>query len=176
MEVSAIIQVAIGAVVLFLGRRIAVFAGAAGFLIGLGLVESIAPQSSPWLVLIIAAVVGVVAAILVGTVKGFVQIVGGVIGALAGAGIMLKLTGLLGLPAGVLDWVLPIAGGVIGFFLMVRFFNWGIVALACLAGASLIAGSLGDLSKTLGNPPIPVIVGVVLFVVGFVYQMRASKS
>jgi hypothetical protein len=90
------------------------------------------------------------------------------IGAAAGAAILLWLLNSIGLDLGLLgNIIIAGVGAVAGFFLMARFYDLGLVILISLVGASLIVNGvnyfipLGDGVTTLATVAITV-VGVIL--------------
>jgi hypothetical protein len=89
-------------------------------------------------------------------------------GALAGAAITLWLFRTLGLDTGILALVALVVGGLIGFLLMARFFDVGVIVLTSLLGASLIVNGVNDVIP-LGNG-ITTIATIVIAVLGFLFQ------
>ena len=78
-----------------------------------------------------------------GFAKGIVNIVLIVLGALAGAAIMLGFLDLFGTATGLLDWILALIGGVIGVILVQRFKDWAMkIILAGLVGGLLVTRGL----------------------------------
>ena len=52
------------------------------------------------------------------------------------------LAGLLGLNQGAFSWIVYVIGGIIGLLLVIFLFDWALITLSSLAGASLIAQAL----------------------------------
>ncbi len=165
---SGLISIALGIAVLLLGKNLRLFAAAAGFLIGFVLTRQIIPGTPILVALIVAAVLALISLILIIIARGGIQLVLQIMGALAGAGILLWLTESLGLASGLVSWIIAFIGALIGFGLMARFFGLGIIALTSLLGASLIVSGLNafiPLSDGVGT-----IITLVLAAVGFLYQ------
>lgn len=166
---TAIIAIALGITVLFLGKNLRLFAAAAGFLIGTAFMTALFPTQ-----ILAALIVGAVAAIglviLLALGKGFVQLILRIIGAIAAAAIALWLLRTLGIAPSLLSWLVAAAAGVGGFFLMARFFDVGLIILTSLIGASLIVSGVGSFI-TLGNG-VSTIATIALAVVGFFLQRR----
>jgi hypothetical protein len=138
-----VLIIAIGVAVLALGKRLAVLGAAVGALLGLALLRLIpGTSSSPLLALLIPILLAVIGFFVAGFAKGIVNIVLIVLGALAGAAIMLGFLDLFGTVSGLLDWILALIGGVIGVILVQRFKNWGMIILAGLIGGLLVTRGL----------------------------------
>ncbi len=141
MSADAAVRILIGVVLLFLGRRLFwVFVGAAGFIAGLNIAETLFAGAQAWTILavgLIAAVIGAVLAI-------FLQkVMVAVAGFLIGGYLILEL-----LPAAHI--VLPqtwdlfayIAGGITGAILVVSLFDWALIILSSVTGALMITRGL----------------------------------
>jgi hypothetical protein len=168
-----ILVIAIGIAVLVLGKRLAVLGGAVGALLGLGLVQLFPALQGGWLPWIIVGGLTILGVIGGGFAKGIVEVVIWVIGALAGAAVVLGVFDLFNIDGGLLKWVLVVAGAAIGLVLIRRARrgpqDWGIIVLASLVGALLIARGLGLLLPTLDGL-LKTIIVVALVVVGIVFQ------
>jgi hypothetical protein len=135
--------IAIGLAVLAFGKRLAVLGAAVGALLGLALLRLIpGTSSSPLLALLIPILLAVIGFFVAGFAKGIVNIVLIVLGALAGAAIMLGFLDLFGTATGLLDWILALIGGVIGVILVQRFKDWAMIILAGLVGGLLVTRGL----------------------------------
>ena len=135
--------IAIGIAVLAFGKRLAVLGAAVGALLGLALLRLIpGTSSSPLLALLIPILLAVIGFFVAGFAKGIVNIVLIVLGALAGAAIMLGFLDLFGTATGLIDWILAFIGGVIGVILVQRFKDWAMIILAGLIGGLLVTRGL----------------------------------
>lgn len=132
--------IVIGGLLLLVGRKLFwLYVAACGFAIGLTLATRMFSGRSEWLALLIgvgAGVLGALIAIL------FQRLAVGVGGFLAGAFIAVSIAGRLHLEEAALFWGMLVLGGVVGALLMVALFDWALIALSCLSGASLIVGAL----------------------------------
>jgi len=155
-----ILVIAIGLAVLVLGKRLAVLGAAVGALFGLGILHLFPELSSPVLVIAIPLVLAVIGFFITSFAKGIVTIVLLVIGALAGAAIMLGLLDLFGINFGLLDWLLAVVGGVIGMMLVSKFKEWTLIILSGLIGALLITRGL-----TIWLPFLQGLIGTLLVIV-----------
>ena len=141
-----ILVIAIGIAVLVFGKRLAVLGAAVGALLGVGLLNLFSASGDPLLQLALVGLLAVLGAFAGGFARGLVDIVILVLGALAGAAIVLGFLNLFNIGPGLLNWVLAVVGAVVGFILMRRSRkgskDWGIIILAGLvARCSSCAGS-----------------------------------
>ena len=157
----SIVSLLLGVALLVAGRKLFwLFVGAAGFVAGLQLATQFwhGPEI---MAILIGLVVGVVFALLAIVLQGVAI---GVAGFLAGGYVLTVLAGMLGLNQGSLSWVIYLIGGIIGVLLVIFLFDWALITLSSLAGASLI---------TQGIPLAAGIAGVVflaLVILGVVIQ------
>lgn len=163
----------IGIAVLVFGKRLAVLGAAVGALVGLGLLKVFPALQGgllPWIIVIGLAVLGLLGG---GFAKGFVEVIILVIGALAGAGIVLGVYDLFNLDPGILKWILVVAGAAAGLVLIRRARrgdqDWGLIILASLVGALLVARGLALLIPSLDGLLRTIIV-VALAGLGIVWQ------
>lgn len=141
-----ILIIVLGAAVLVFGRRLAVLGAAVGGLLGVVLLRVI-PGSSDLLVqigvVLALALAGFFAAAFA---RGIIDVVILVLGALAGAAIVLGLLDLFRIDLGLMNWLLAVVGGVIGLMLIRssrrRSRDWGMVILAGLIGGLLVTRGL----------------------------------
>ncbi len=137
-----ILAIAIGIAVLVFGKRLAVLGAAVGVLLGVGLLRLFPGTGFPLLQLIIPISLGVIGFFLAGFAKGIVNIVLLVIGALAGAAIVLGFLDLFRLNFGLLDWLLAVVGGVVGLIMVRQYKDWAMIILAGLIGGLLVTHGL----------------------------------
>lgn len=173
MSLVPIVLIVVGIIVLIFGRRLAILGAAVGALIGFILVRLLNdPSPSTQLLIVLGLALGGFFA--AAFARGIVEVVILVIGALAGAGIVLGFLNLFNLDLGLLGWLLAVVGAVIGFMLIRRSRrgsrDWGMVILASLVGAILIARGLTQLIPALQDTLISSIVFVVALAFGIIYQ------
>jgi hypothetical protein len=165
-----VLVIAIGIAVLAFGKRLAVLGAAVGALLGLALLRLIpGTSSSPLLALLIPILLAVIGFFVAGFAKGIINIVLIVLGALAGAAIMLGFLDLFGSVTGLIDWLLAIIGGVIGVILVQRFKDWGMIILAGLIGGLLVTRGLTEWFPSIQDT-IRTLLVLVLAAVSIVYQ------
>jgi hypothetical protein len=157
----SVISLILGVALLVAGRKLFwLFVGAAGFVTGMQLATQFW-QGPELLAIVIGLVVGVIFALL----AIFLQSVAiGIAGFLAGGYILTVLAGMIGLNQGAFSWIVYIIGGIIGVLLVIFLFDWAIITLSSLAGASLITQAL-LLPSGIGG-----VIFIVLVIVGVVIQ------
>lgn len=168
---SAGIELVLGAVLLVAGRKLFwLLVAGVGFIIGLALVPLILPGRPEWVVLVGAVVLALAGAMLAVLAQ---KMAVSVVGFLGGGWLALWLLRLLaGDPDG-LQWIAFIAGGIVGVVLLLTLFEWGLVLLSSLIGASfLVSGLPRNLSASAELMPL---LFLVLFGAGVLIQARSVK-
>ena len=147
----------LGAALLVAGRKLFwLFIGIIGFITGFQLASRFI-NGPDWVALLIGVIVGIVFALLAVFIEALAI---GIAGFLAGGYILTSLTAMLGLNEGLLYWVFYGIGGIIGILLVMFLFDWALIVLSSLAGASLIVQSLAGAGSLLLL--ILVIAGIVI--------------
>jgi len=174
MNQMAIVSLLLGIVLLLLGRKLFwLFVGAAGFLVGMEIAERFVagPQGTKLLIAIAAGILGALIAIFLQ--KAAIAIAGFIIGGYitvellrASALLPKALEGIHGTAFS----VAYIIGGIIGAVLLFVLFDWGLIVLSSLSGASLIVRSI-----TFQSHALPLLF-VVLVVVGILVQARMKHG
>lgn len=173
--------IAIGVAVLLLGNRLAVLGAAVGALVGVVLLKLFPGLASElWVQLAIVAGLALLGFFVAGFARGIIDVVILVIGALAGAAIVLGFLDLLSLNWGVMNWILAVAGAVIGFILMRRgrrgSKDWGMIILSSLIGALLVGRGLVELIPSMKGGVVASIIVVVLAGAAMAFQSGMLKS
>jgi hypothetical protein len=170
-----VLVIAIGIAVLALGKRLAVLGAAVGALLGVGLLNLFPGSATPLTVLLIPGLLALIGFFVAGFAKGIVNIVLLVLGALAGAAIMLGFLNLFNLTTGLMVWLLAVLGGVVGLILVRRYKEFAMIILAGLIGGLLVTRGLTDwfpvLEGALGTLLVLVLAGV-----GIAYQGGFTKG
>src|SRR6185503_1816892 len=159
-----LINVVLGGALLLAGRKLFwLFVGAVGFVTGLQLATSFW-QGPEGLALVFGLILGVIFALL----AIFMQTITiGIAGFLAGGFILNAMAVMFGLDAG---WIIYIIGGLIGLALVIFLFDWAIITLSSLAGASLVVQAFLPEGGTGG------IIFTVLVLIGVVLQGSVLRS
>ena len=157
----SIISMILGGALLVAGRKLFwLFVGAAGFVAGLQLATQFW-QGPELLAIVVGLVVGVIFALLAIFLQGAAI---GVAGFLAGGYILTVLADMVGLNQGAFSWIVYAVGGIIGLLLVIFLFDWALITLSSLAGASLVTQAL------LIPSGIASVVFLALVIVGIVIQ------
>jgi hypothetical protein len=162
-----VIRLAAGAVLLLLGKRVYwLLVGLLGFAAGLAVGASLFEDQSGLLVLLAGLVGGIVGAILAVIVQKIALTVGGFFAGGYAAVALWEL--LVGQPApfGILPFLI---GGILGAALTLVLFDWALIVLSSLVGASMIVQTL-DPSR-----PISFLLLVALIVLGIVVQASSRE-
>ncbi len=172
---TALLEIAIGSILLLAGRRLFwLLAAAAGFMLGLFVTQSLLPDSSDTVRLIIPLATGALFAVLALVGLRFViNFVGFVAGGIGLSWLFTAFSFTPAEPSTLLAAAIFIAGGFAGAFLLSRLFDLGLVALSALIGAGLALRGLGELvalPDALGAIPL-----IVLMVIGVAVQLGASR-
>jgi len=159
----------VGGALLVAGRKLFwLFIGALGFITGIQLTASIW-HGADWLLLVIGIIVGIIFAVLATFLQTLA--IGGA-GFLAGGYVLSILAGMLGIDMGIPAWIIYIIGGIIGVALVSFLFDWAIITLSSLAGASLVSSVIFSQGNTQ-------LIFIVLFFIGIIVQgslMRNEKE
>jgi len=166
-----VLIIAIGIAVLLLGKKLAVMGAAVGALLGVGLLRLLnIPVTDVLLTLLIPGLLAVIGFFVAGFAKGIVNIVLLVLGALAGAAIVLAFLDLFHISSGLLDWLLAAVGGVVGFILVRRYHDWALIILAGVIGGLLVTRGLSEWLPFLKDSLIGTLLVIVLAGGSIVFQ------
>ena len=131
----------LGASLLAAGRKLFwLFVGAAGFVLGLQLADRILQGRSDATAIIAALIF---ALIFVGLAVFLQKIAISLAGFFAGGYLLTVVAGLFDINGGVLFWLIYIAGGILGIVMIRYLFDWAIISISSLMGASLIVQAFG---------------------------------
>lgn len=166
-----VLIIAIGIAVLVFGKRLAVMGAAVGALLGVGLLRLLnIPLTDVLLTLLIPGLLAVIGFFVAGFAKGIINIVLLVLGALAGAAIVLAFLDLFRINAGLLDWILAIVGGVVGLILVRRYHDWALIILAGVIGGLLVTRGLSAWLPFLNDSLVGTLLVLVLAGGSIVYE------
>lgn len=162
VEMLNVIHLLLGSALLLAGRKLFwLFVGAAGFVTGIQLTTRVW-QGSDLLAVIVGLVIGLIFAFLAITLQGLLI---GIAGFLLGIYILGMLAAILGIDlAGPTAWMAYGIGGVAGLVLVGFLFDWALITLSSLAGASLIVQGLFP------QPAAGGILFFLLFIAGILMQ------
>jgi hypothetical protein len=131
-----LIRLFLGIVMLVRGRRLYwLFLGVVGFVLAFDLADHVIQGQPQSVKLVFAVIVGAVGAVLAVTFQKIAVLAGGFF---AGGYLFVVLMKELGVRTAPYHWLLFIAGGLVGAFLMSALFGWTLVVLSSAVGAVLI--------------------------------------
>ena len=168
-----VLLIVIGITVLALGKRLSIMGAAVGFLLGVGLLRLFPETSGPIITFGIPIGLAVAGFFAAAFARGIIDIVILVVGAIAGAAVVLGFLDLFNIDLGLANWLLAVVGGVAGFMMIRRgrkgSKDWGMVILASLVGALLVTRGIVLLMPSLQDT-ITGIIAIALTAGGIVYQ------
>ncbi len=142
------IRLLIGAALLAAGQRLFwLFVGAIGFVAGVQLATRFFADMTSLNVLLVGLVAGLIGAALAVMLQHMAVAVAGFV---AGGYIALAVLEMVGLNAGRLEWLVFVAGGLVGTLLLAATFDWALIVLSSLVGAAVIVQAL-DLSPVVSS-------------------------
>ena len=164
----AIINLFIGLLLLALGRRLFwLFVGCIGFVVGSNYSIALWGLQADWVILVIALFAGFFGALLAIFFQGLAI---GLSGFFAGGYIAIVLMNMSGFGSNELFWIIYLIGGIIGAVLVAVLFGWALILLSSIIGAALIVQTLSI------NPTTNIFIFIFLFIIGFLFQTRLSKT
>lgn len=157
-----VINLILGGALLLAGRKLFwLFVGAAGFVTGIQLATRFS-QGSEWPAIIVGLIIGVIFALLAIFLQAVVIWIAGF---LTGGYVLTALAGMLGMDvSGATIWIVYIIGGILGVILVGLLFDWALITLSSLAGASLVIQSFRPGGATGG------VLFLILFIAGVLIQ------
>jgi hypothetical protein len=162
------LNVIIGIILLFIGRRLFwLFVACVGFASGYHYAQQIWAIHSPVLVLILSLAIGALGAIIAIFFQKAAIVVAGFA---AGGYIVLSLFDqFAGLPAQLI-WLPYIVGGIIGAIILFFVFDWALIFLSTLTGATLIVQTVAF------NPTVEIALFLALVIAGMVFQAKTMTG
>jgi len=163
----ALVSLILGVGLLTAGRRLFwLFIATAGFMAGAQLAFRVWGGSE-----MNSIMTGILLGLVFATLALFFKSLAvGIAGFLGGGSILLSLAGLVGLDAGVMDWVIFFIGGLAGVALFSQLFDWAVILLSAIGGGSLVVQAIG-LPGSNGSAAM-----VVLTFVGVAIQARVMSE
>jgi hypothetical protein len=157
-------DIVIGTLLLTLGRKLFwLFVALTGVMVGFRLAEAYLPTQPYWMVLLAGLAGGLLGALLA---IFFQKVAIGVAGFLTGSAVMAHFTALF-------DWApilaIQLAGGIVGAIILYLIFDWGLIALSSVAGATLIVQTVN------WTPAQEMVLYIGLIVAGILVQARLMR-
>jgi len=136
-SLSPFAQIAAGLLLVFFGRKLFwIFVGIVGFLVGIRFGSELARGQPEIMLLLIAVGIGLVGAILAVVLE---RVAIALAGALSGGLLALRVAEILGVATAPTSWVTFLIGAVLAAVLVSLLFDWALIVLSALMGATLLA-------------------------------------
>jgi len=157
-----LILIGAGLLLLFLGRKLFwISVAALGFIVGMTYAPQIFPDQPQTVIIIISLIVGLLGALITSLLQRFAV---GISGFAAGAYIVYYMLQNVAVNAGQYQWLIIVAGGIIGAILAGSMFAWALILLTGATGATLITEGVGLAM------PFSAVLLVGLFILGVIMQ------
>lgn len=165
---STVVDILIGLVMLTFGRKLFwLFVGCLGFVVGFHYAPYVWQVQSSLVLLILAAMTGVIGAVLA---LFFQKVAIGLAGFAGGGYIALNLMNLFGVRLEQIIWLPYLIGGIIGALLLFFIFDWALIFVSSLTGATIIIQAVNL------APGIELIVYFALFIAGILIQTALYRK
>jgi len=163
---SIIVSFILGLPLLIWGRKLFwFFVGSLGFIAGFVLANRFLTTNEQWIILIVSATLGLIGVFLALSVQKFALTVAGFI---AGTYLSYQLIMNLNISFHEWNWLAYVIGGIVGSLLILSVFDWALILLSSLVGASLISQTSIQLVNFEFGPRA--ILFIVLLVIGLLIQ------
>jgi hypothetical protein len=157
-------NILIGLILLFAGRRLFwLFVACIGFASGFHYAQQIGAIHSPILVLILAVAVGAAGAIIAILFQKAAIVIAGF--AAGGYIVLILFDQFAGLPSQMV-WLPYVIGGVIGAIVLFWVFDWALIVLSTMTGATLIV------QMVTFNPWFEITIFLILVIAGMAFQAK----
>lgn len=143
-----LVLIAIGLVVLFLGKRLVVLGAGVGALLGVGLLQLIPGSSVGIFGFVLPVGLAIVGGMLAFFMKAAANMFFLIIGFIAGGALVLALFDMLAVDLGLMEFVIASAGGLVGIVLVRRFKDWATIVIVGLVAGFLIVNGIDLLLPT----------------------------
>jgi len=132
--------IAAGVLLLFLGRKLFwLFVAVVGFILGSTYIPQLMPNQPQSVILTISLIAGLLGALMAALMQ---KVAVGVAGFIAGGYIVFYLLQFLILQTGDYQWMVILAGALIGAVLAGSMFDWALILITSASGATLISQGL----------------------------------
>lgn len=166
LHLTPVPQVLVGLALILFGRKLFwLFVGVVGFLAGMRFGEELVKGQPEIVIIAIAIGIGLLAALLAIVLQ---RVAVALAGGLAGGMLAMQIAVMLGANADSFGWIFFVAGAVLAAILVSVVFDWALIVLSALIGASIISDVLPF------DHTAQLISLIALFVVGAIVQSRIS--
>jgi hypothetical protein len=157
-----LLRIVVGVALLLFGRRLFwLFVAGVGFVFGTLLATEWLEVTSDWLMIVIALGVGVIGAIASVLLQ---RLTVAIAGFFAGGYVLLTLASSLEHEP--IRWVAFVIGGIFGTLFVLALFDWALIVLSALSGATLIAENVA------ADRPTSALIWIAMLILGVVVQTR----
>jgi hypothetical protein len=158
----------LGVILLLLGRRLFwLLVGVVGFVAGLNLAPLLVTDQPAWAILLIALLAGLVGSVLAAFMQ---RLMVALAGFLAAGYILTQLLAYFQIDLGGIAWLVFLLGGALGAVLASVTFDWALVILSSLTGATLLVDGLSRLVPGFDGTLSALLI-LILFIVGIAFQV-----
>jgi hypothetical protein len=162
-----LLQILLGIFLLSFGRKAFwLFAGSVGFFATYLFITKAFSSQPEWLLITIAAVAGLVGALLAVYVQSLAL---GLVGIIAGAYVFGNLSQALHIDLGPFTWFIYAVGGLAGGFLVLVLLDWALIFLSSYLGSTLVAQSFSLVSSNF------LLAFILLFILGVLFQVTMLR-
>ena len=156
-----ILDIIFGGALLLVGRKLFwLFVGAIGFVIGIQVATRFF-HGSELITIVAGLVLGIIFAVLAIFLESIAIAIAGFLG---GGYILLSITTSLGIDKGAVAWIAFIIGGILGLILISILFDWALIIISSLAGASMVVSGFNFGMATTG------LIFLILLIAGILIQ------
>jgi len=167
VDMLGFLDVVLGGALVLVGRKLFwLFVGVIGFAIGIQVATRFF-HGSELMTVVAGLVLGIIFAILAIFLE---SIAIAIVGFLGGGYILLSISALFGLDKGVMAWIAFIIGGIIGLVLISFLFDWALIIISSLAGASMVVSGF-NIATGIGS-----LVFLVLLIAGILIQASELRK
>ena len=164
----------VGLALAFMGRKLIwLFIAAAGFILAYQLTMNFLSGIDPAIALIISLGVGAVAGYFA---TKFTNLLINIAGFILVGNAALTVVSLFGVTTGFWALLVFAIGGLIGLALIRWMLDYALIIISALGGAALVVDASEALDFIANTPILGTIIGVVVVVLGFIYQYRVYKT
>jgi hypothetical protein len=158
----AAFRIVAGVLLLILGRQLFwVFVAVLGFVVGMDWAARLFPDAGGLMPLLVGVAVGILGAVLASL---FYQLAIAVAGFFAGGQLGVELFTIVSPSSDQTVWLVFLLAGVFGAVVLVLIFDWALILMSSMLGASLIAQDVA------GRSELSVVLFIVLVIVGIIVQ------
>lgn len=173
MLITGLILIAAGIAVLVGGTRLWLIGGAAGALLGLGLLRLLPGTQDGFVGVAIVVGLAVLFGVLAMFGKGFISLIVMAIGFIAGVAIATALFDMLNLNLGLIGWIVALIAGFVAAGFAMRVQGWALIILSALVGALLVLRGAQLIVPSLDGT-IATVIAIVVAGGGIFYHARGG--